>query len=270
MKEPFVLKDGLLWLEDWMARFPELTAGFTTTLNGFSAEPFKGLNLGYHVGDSPQVVGKNREEMAKKVGIPLNHWVFAQQLHTKNVQEAGLGHAGAGTFDFDSGVGATDGLFTDEPGVVLGSFYADCTPVYFYVRLKRIVGVAHAGWKGTASGIVLEMVEQLKAKGAEPADIFVAIGPAISQAAYRVDEKVIQEVGRLPIPNPERAYVDLGGGQYKLDVKLLNVLQALHAGVPSENISVSSYCTYTDTDLFYSHRRTPGTGRMAAFICLRP
>lgn len=269
MKEPFVLKNDLLWLESWMVKNPKLLAGFTTNRNGAKAGPIKGLNIAYHVGDDPSTVQNNRHFVANKMGIPLNQWVFAQQLHTTHIHKVTAKDLGAGTSDFDSGIPATDGLYTTDSNVVLATFYADCTPLYFYAPHHHLIGVAHAGWKGTVGGIMHSMLQTLKNKeGINPDEILVAIGPAIGRDAYRVDDKVITEVLKSPVANPSTTFVNLGGGQYKFDAKNLNYLQALHEGVPEKNIICSAYCTYSDFDLFFSHRRESKAGRMMSFMCL--
>jgi len=270
MKEPFILKNDLLWLESWMNQHPNLVAGFTTNRGGAENGPIKGLNIAYHVGDDPLNVLNNRQQVADKVGIPLKQWVFAQQLHTTNIHKVSSRDLGAGINNFDSGIYQTDGLYTRSPNVVLATFYADCTPLYFYAPRHNLIGVAHAGWRGTVDGIMLRMLQTLKnVEGIDSAEILVAIGPAIGRDAYKVDDKVINEVLKSPVANVSTTFVDLGGGQYKFDTKALNYLQALHEGVPANNIICSAYCTYTDGDLFFSHRRDSKAGRMMNFICLK-
>lgn len=254
MIEPFQLQGNLLHIRDWEEKFP-LKAGFTTARHD--------SNIAYHVGDIPERVYQNREAVAHAIGMPLNNWVFAQQLHTANVHEVTKADLGAGQFSFESGIPNTDGLYTKEAGVVLATFYADCTPLYFYAPKHHLIGVAHAGWQGTVKDMMGTMLRTFKVKeGIAPEDIYIAIGPAIGQDAYRVDDRVIEQV------KEPSTYVDLGGGQYKFNPKKLNVLQALGEGVPRENIVISSYCTFTDKDLFYSHRRDSKSGRMMAFMVL--
>ncbi|MCL1949782.1 MAG: peptidoglycan editing factor PgeF [Turicibacter sp.] len=258
MKEPFRLDNPILWLEEWMEKFP-VTAGFT------ASKP--NLNIAYHVGDDPLRVYQNRETIAEEVGISLEQWVFAQQLHTAHIHEVTLDDLGAGKHSFESGIPATDGLYTRESGVVLATFYADCTPLYFYAPKVGIVGTAHAGWQGTVAGIMQKMLQTLKEKeGVSPGDIYIAIGPAIGMDAYRVEERVIEKVKTSTVPGADTTFVELWDGQYKFSPKKLNLLQALHEGVPRENILMSSFCTFTDKDLFDSHRRDPKAGRMMAFI----
>ena len=270
MKEPFRLANGLLWLENWMDLNSKLVSGFTTLEGGTLEGDFKGLNIAYHVGDDPKQVLSNRICVSEKIDIPLKNWVFAEQLHTTTIHKVTAGDLGSGVYDFESGISATDGLYTKDINVVLATFYADCTPLYFYAPNHQLIGVAHAGWRGTVNGIMHKMLQTLKEiEHIHPSEILVAIGPCIGRDAYRVDDTVINQVLKTDIPNITETFVDLGKGQYKFDPKLMNYKQALFEGIPSENILVSSYCTYTDKDLFYSHRRNPQSGRMMSFIALK-
>ncbi|WP_147633216.1 peptidoglycan editing factor PgeF [Turicibacter sanguinis] len=270
MKEPFIKKDNLLFIEPWMNQDSNLIAGFTTLQDGTSVGAFQGLNIAYHVGDEPTAVLNNRRLVAEAIQAPLEQWVFAEQLHTTNVHKVTSADLGAGVHSFESGIKATDGLYTTESNVVLATFYADCTPLYFYVPTRHLIGVAHAGWRGTVDGMMHEMLRTLKdVEGIKPEEIFVTIGPCIGRDAYRVDDTVIDEVKKSCVANVEETFVELGRGQYKFDPKLLNYKQALHEGVPAGNISVTSYCTYTDSDLFYSFRKNSVTGRMMNFMCLK-
>lgn len=270
MKEPFIKKENLLLIEPWMAQDKSLIAGFTTLQDGTSVGSFEGLNIAYHVGDDAEAVLNNRRLVADAIKMPLEQWVFAEQLHTTNVYKVTSADLGAGVHSFESGIKATDGLYTTESNVVLATFYADCTPLYFYVPSRHLIGVAHAGWRGTVDGMMHEMLKTLKeVEGIHPEEIFITIGPCIGRDAYRVDDTVINEVKKSKVANYEETFVELGNGQYKFDPKLLNYKQALHEGVPKENISVTSYCTYTDTDLFYSFRKNQVTGRMMNFMCLK-
>jgi len=263
MNDPFVLKKDLLWLQCWMDQNPKLHSGFSTIKDG-------NLNMAYHVGDDPKNVLNNRRYLANMIRIPLDQWVFSEQLHTTNIYKVTASDLGAGVYNFKSGIPATDGLYTTESNIVLATFYADCTPLYFYAPKHHLVGVAHAGWRGTVNGIMHKMLHILKEiERIKPEDIWVAIGPSIGRDAYQVDDHVVNNVIKSDILNVVDTFVDLGGGQYKFDVKLLNYKQALHEGIPTDNIVVSSYCTYTHRNLFYSHRRDSNAGRMLSFICLK-
>ena len=270
MKEPFILNEHLLFLNPWMSQNKHLVAGFSTNKGGVSVGAFEGLNIAYHVGDKPEAVLKNRQLVADHLKLPLEKWVFAEQLHTTNVHKVTHDDLGAGVYNFESGIKATDGLYTTEKDIVLATFYADCTPLYFYVPTRELIGVAHAGWRGTVDGMMHEMLRTLKeVEQIDPKDIWVAIGPCIGRDAYRVDDLVINEIEKSNVDGWEETFVELGNGQYKFDPKLLNYKQALYEGVPAENILTTSYCTYKDDDFFFRFRRNKETGSMMNFIFLK-
>ncbi len=269
MKEPFQLNQNLLFLENWMSSNEKLICGFTTKQGGVSHAPYQGLNIGYHVGDESSAVKQNRQIVADTLHIPFDRFIFAEQLHTTTVKKVTAADCGAGTLNFESGMSSCDGLYTTDCNVALATFYADCTPLYFYVPTHHLVGVAHAGWKGTVDGMMHEMLQTLKnVEHIKPEEIFVAIGPCIGRDAYRVDDTVINKLKTSQV-DIEDVYVQLSETQYKFDPKLLNKKQALAEGIPEANILVSAYCTHTDADLFYSYRKDKQTGRMMSFICLK-
>ena len=268
MKEPFQLNQNILFLTDWMTQNSQLICGFTTRLDGVSKEPFTGLNIGYHVNDKATDVTANREAVATQLKLPLTSFIFPEQCHTTHVRKVTAADCGAGVFSFESGIPNCDGLYTTDKDVVLATFYADCTPLYFYAPKHELIGVAHAGWKGSVHGIMHTMIQTLKLEeGIDPNDLYIAIGPCIGRDAYRVDDTVINELKKSQV-DIEDTYVQLSDTQYKFDPKYLNKKQALFEGVPEENILVSAYCTHTDGDLFYSYRRDKQTGRMMSFMCL--
>ncbi|MGL5916107.1 MAG: peptidoglycan editing factor PgeF [Culicoidibacterales bacterium] len=266
MIEPFRLENGLLYVCEWEQRFPNFIAGFTTRLDGVSQSRFTGNNIAYQVGDIPAYVQANRKKMGEKLGFDWESWVVAAQAHTNVVAEVTQADAGAGTHDFESGIPATDGLYTHDANLLLTAFYADCVPLLFIAPSHHLVGVVHAGWQGTVKEIARVFVKAWLEKGVKPEEIHVAIGPAISKANYRVDLPVIEQVLAMETANTHLAFSDLGTGEYKLDTPYLNELQLLDLGIPSKNILKTSYCTVADIDLFYSYRKEGLTGRMMAFI----
>ena len=114
MKEPFILKENLLFIEPWMNKNENLIAGFTTIKGGTSVDKFEGLNIAYHVGDEPEAVLKNRQVVADAIEMPLEKWVFAEQMHTTAVHKVTSADLGAGVHRFESGIKATDGLYRTE------------------------------------------------------------------------------------------------------------------------------------------------------------
>lgn len=270
--EPFELveKEYLL-IEHWMKNDANLVAGFSTRKGGVSQNPYTSLNVGLHVQDEKADVINNRKILASKLQFPLENWVVGEQVHGALIEKVTNDHKGSGAFDLANTMKGVDGLYTTEKGVLLVSLYADCTPLYFYAKENHIVGLAHAGWRGTVQGIGQEMIRMWQEKEQIPLkNIFVTIGPSISKEKYEVDDYVIEQVNPLLNKEDELPYEKIATNKYLLDLKYLNYLLLLKAGLQPEQIHMSKYCTATDKEMFYSHRHENGrTGRMMSFIGFR-
>jgi YfiH family protein len=266
MMEPFILDKGnnelsLLWLRSWVDHIPGLSAGFTTRVGGASVIPYQSLNCALHVGDDPAVVASNRSQISQAAGFNFKQWTCAEQVHRDHVHIVTVQDRGAGRLTREEAIADTDAMITDVSGVMLTAFYADCVPLYFVDPVKRVVGLAHAGWKGTALHIADKTLDRMgEAFGSRRSDIIGAIGPAIGSCCYEVDEHVVSQ---LDITPPERKE----NGRFMLDLKEVNRQFMIRAGMKPKNIEHSKYCTCCDADLFFSHRGEGGhTGRMAAWI----
>ncbi|MGG0283633.1 peptidoglycan editing factor PgeF [Peribacillus butanolivorans] len=268
MKEPFVLiEDQYLLIDSWRHQNLQLVAGFSTKDGGVSSGNFKTLNTGFHVGDKLDDVQENRRILAKKLSFPLDEWIGAEQTHETYIQQVTSLDAGKGAADYASSFKATDGFYTKDKNVLLTLCYADCVPLYFLAPAHGMIGVAHAGWKGTVNGIARKMVEAWQSKGIKSTEIFAVIGPSICSKCYVVDDKVIDLVQNLLEDNDEKPYNLISDGQYHLDLKQLNAMVLQKSGIPKSQIDVTSYCTSCNHDLFFSHRRDNGkTGRLMSFI----
>ncbi|RFU63358.1 peptidoglycan editing factor PgeF [Peribacillus glennii] len=268
MKEAFILKkDQYYEIESWQSAWPGLIAGFTTKNGGVSSGGFAELNTGFHVGDSIGAVVKNREILAGKLHFPLDSWIGAEQTHQTNIIKAGRIERGSGSRDYASALKATDGIFTDEKGILLTLCFADCVPLYFFAPKKGYIGAAHAGWKGTVGAIAQKMIKLWNAEGISSSDIYAAIGPSICGDCYIVDDKVVSLVKNMLEENDEKPYTLISEGQYQLNLQALNTLILEKAGVPKSRIEVSGLCTSCMGSQFFSHRRDKGkTGRMMSFI----
>ncbi|GMB08539.1 hypothetical protein EDD69_10590 [Thermolongibacillus altinsuensis] len=269
MSDIFRLKqDEFFVLNDWNQLSSELIVGFTTKNGGFSDGPFASLNLGLHVKDDPHRVYLNRKKVAEQLAIPLERWVCADQVHGKRIEKVTTLDGGKGVFSYETAVAQADGLYTSEENLLLALCFADCVPLYFFAPKQNLIGVAHAGWKGTVQNIAGEMIRLwTDQEGVHPSDIYVAIGPSIGSCCYIVDDRVIEFVQKA-LENPTVSlYNETSEGQYALNLKALNKQLLQQAGVPEQNILVSDYCTSCEQRLFFSHRRDRGkTGRMMAFI----
>ncbi len=158
-----------------------------------------------------------------------------------------------------------DAVFTKESGVLIGVRVADCVPVLIYEKKSGIVGAVHAGWRGTAAGILKKAITMIMERYVVgPEGFYVAIGPSIKGCSYAVDHEVNDAVMKA---TGKGDYYSLEGEKYFLDLPSANKYQALFLGVPEENIWVSDECTYCNPDKFYSYRYAHGsTGRQGAFI----
>ncbi|WP_028392931.1 peptidoglycan editing factor PgeF [Bacillus cihuensis] len=268
MTEPFLLREEEFYcLESWMNKFPGLIAGFTTKNGGVSKGDYASLNIGFHVGDNTEDVIANRQILAKKLSFPLTDWVCAEQTHETKVEKVFPSDCGKGSKDYLTSLKATDGLFTTEKQILLTLCYADCVPLYYIAPKYGKVGIAHAGWRGTVSGIAASMIESWNQAGIKSTDIHVAIGPAICGECYVVDNKIVKFVQKLVEDYDEKPYNLISDGQYKLNLKQVNTEILVKAGVPREQIEISTLCTSCENDTFFSHRRDQGkTGRLMSFI----
>lgn len=264
--EPFhLLKNNLLELSAWKQH--GVHAHFTTRQQGNSTPPYDTNNLAYHVEDIPEHVTQNREILAQKLGIPLSSFVFGAQNHGINIAHVTKEHLGAGIYDFASGISETDALYTSLDNVVLATFYADCTPLYFHAPKHHLIGIAHSGWQGTVKGMMHAFLSHwIQDLHIAPEDIFVAIGPAISKSSYMVDETVAKQVKHFQHFDATSALTQMSPTHYKFDAQQMNYDMARHLNIPEANILTTSYCTYADDDLFFSFRRDGITGRMLATI----
>lgn len=229
--------------------FPFIKAFFSTRIGGVSEGPFDGLNLGITTEDQKEKVQENRERFFRAVGIDSKCVVIQKQVHETRSE-----YVRKPTF-----LDCTDGAYTDEADVFLTVSAADCVPILFAETQKRIVGVIHAGWRGTQQGIAYKTIEKVKKQfNIDGTNFVAALGPSISVKHYEVSEDV---AGRFDPDFVER------NGQPKphLDLWKANESQLRNAGI--ENIFVSGYCTFERQDLFFSHRGSGGrSGRMLGVI----
>lgn len=274
MLEPFILDEqsSLLRIKDWEDEVPGLVAGFTTRMGGISQSPYQSLNCGLHVNDDSQHVIQNREHLCRLLKFPFESWTCANQVHGNHVAIIDKQMIGSGRYSQAEAIPDTDGLLTAAEQILLTSFYADCVPLLFLVPEKRMIGIAHAGWKGTALNISQKIVESLNNHfNVKPDRIKAAIGPSIGGCCYEVDDRVISSLSpHFPDQLKDPFVSQKENGRYTVDLKQVNRLLLIKAGVPAEQILTSKLCTGCRTDLFFSHRMEGGkTGRMAAFLGLR-
>jgi polyphenol oxidase len=241
-----------------------VTHAFCTRRGGVSTGPYSSLNLGFLAGDRLEDVRRNRALVEEAFRIPDGRLILMRQVHGDRIRVLDE------KMPLPEGFPECDGLITDRPGVALGVRTADCVPIFFIDRASRIIGAAHAGWRGTALGIAARMVETLAARfSSRPEDLLVSIGPAIGPCCYQVDAPVFEAFSARP-GKEQFLHSCKESGRWMLDLALANRLQVHEAGVPWENILSAGLCTACRQDLFFSHRAGGGcAGRQINLLMLR-
>jgi YfiH family protein len=238
---------------------------FSTRIGGVSPKPFDTLNFSRKREQSDANFTENFIRFAYAVGFDENKAVGINYAHSPDVYHVHMEDAGRGIFG-EPLPEFCDGLYTDEIGLPILSFHADCVPLFFYDPKRRAVAVCHAGWRGAAAHMVQNTVDSLVAIGCKEIDILGAIGPCISVNHFEVGEDVrdifLREYGNSVIQTRNhKFYVDLNKTCEQ---------DMLSAGLKPEHITDAALCTFEEQILFYSHRRDHGkTGAMAAVISLK-
>lgn len=250
-------------LEYLVAENISVPHAFTTRLGGVSTGYLESLNIGMHRGDDPKNVTENYRRLAAAIGFSPAKMVLANQTHSDIVRVVtekdclgSLSHR-----DYPE----CDALVTNTPGLALVVFTADCTPVLFHDPITGAVGAAHAGWRGTANGIVAKTVDAMvTAFGCKREDIRAAIGPNISKCCFQTDGDVPAAMVAA-FGKEAQNYIRQKGEKYFVDLKGLNALWLGRSGVA--NIAISAECTCCAPHRFWSHRATKGMrGSQGAII----
>lgn len=244
---------------------------FSTRLGGVSEGIYQSMNLSYTRGDEKAAVDENYRRIAGILGCGLEDLVCSDQTHTVNLRVVTRADGGKGILrpkDYHD----IDGLLTDEPGLVLATFYADCVPLYFVDTKNRAVALAHSGWRGTVARMGRCVTEKMReVYGTRPEDLTAAIGPSICQACYEVGEDVA-EAFMQEFRKPGQAAQILeekGNGKYQLDLWRANEILLQEAGIPAGQIQVTDLCTCHNSDYLFSHRASQGKrGNLGAFLGL--
>ncbi len=239
---------------------------FSTRMGGVSSGEFSTMNFSEQRGDRRENVLENLRRIGTVLGCGVEDMTASHQTHTTNIRRITAKDRGKGILrpkDYSD----IDGLMTDEPGIVLVTYYADCVPLFFVDPVQRAIGLAHSGWRGTAAGMGKCMAEAMKrAFGTEPEDIYAAIGPSICADCYEVGGEVAEQFQRFP------GAVRKGKlpGKYQLDLWRANFLVLREAGIPAEHIEVTDICTCCNSEYLFSHRATGGRrGNLGAFLMLK-
>ncbi|NDJ79272.1 MAG: peptidoglycan editing factor PgeF [Chloroflexi bacterium] len=246
--------------DQWAAGEP-LTHGVFTRLGGVSATPWGSLNMGGTVGDAPEAVQENHRRAYAVLGLDGARACTVWQVHSADTVVV------RGRVPHRRWLARADGMVTDQPGLPLTMRFADCTPILFYDPVQHVMGIAHAGWRGTVAGAGISTLHTLQtAFGSRPQDVQAGIGPSIGPERYQVGEEVVEEV-KVAFGQLDGLIRRADDGSAYLDLWASNRLALERAGV--EQIEVAGICTATRTDEWYSHRAEAGrTGRFGVVMAL--
>jgi YfiH family protein len=245
-----------------------LDAVVTTREGGVSTGTYKSLNLALHVGDDKAAVLENRRRALLALDAGLDDCVVANQVHGIGVATVGVAERGRGSRSVDDAIEGKDALVTTEPGLVLCVLVADCAPVVLFDPEARVLGCAHAGWRGALGGVIEATIESMSALGAEAARLLVGIGPAIAATRYEVGADVAAAAkGRFGEAN---AFVRPGrADHWWFDLQGATAAIVRRAGVPDEHVAIASIDTGPPGP-FYSARAEGRCGRFALLARIAP
>ena len=245
---------------------------FSTRLGGVSKGCYSEMNLSYTRGDEKEAVDENYRRIADVMGHgrTLEDFVLTFQTHTTNVMVVSEKDRGKGPF-IDRDYTDIDGLITNVPGIILGTFHADCPPIYFVDPVNKAIGLSHSGWKGTKGNIAGATLKKMQENyGTSASDCICAIGPSICGDCYEIGQDVAEQFAEafteeelkengilVPYPN----------GKYRLFLWNAIKLCLMKAGVKEGNIIVTDICTRCNPELLFSHRiHGEKRGNLCAFL----
>lgn len=262
---------------------------FTTRTGGVSEGIFSTMNLSFTRGDEPTSVMRNYERIAQILSCGTEDMVASHQTHTTNIRRVTNADRGKGVVyprDYED----IDGLITNEKGLALVTYFADCVPLYFVDTEHEAIGLAHSGWRGTVNQMGACMVNAMRESfGTKPENLIAAIGPSICQECYEVSAEVADAfAGLLKQINGEKILLEMESqnfythkngkkrrviepgrmvGKYQLDLWLANAIILRNAGIPLSQIEVTDVCTCHNPEYLFSHRASEGKrGNLAAFL----
>lgn len=249
----------------------ELVHGFSTRTGGVSKEHLASMNLSFSRGDERKNVLENHRRFAAALGYDENRLVFSDQVHLTGFYKVTEKDCGKG-ITRESDIKQIDGLVTNEPGIPIITFYADCVPLFFYDPVKKVIAMAHSGWRGTVARIGAKMTAYMESEyGSKSQDIVCAIAPSICQKCYEVSEDVASRFLEVfgAGYGDELLYAK-ENGKYQLNLHKACEITLLEAGIEKEHLDVTDLCTCCNPDFFFSHRASNGMrGNLAGVMMIK-
>ena len=250
---------------------PGIRHCFTTRAGGVSEGYLSSLNFRRGLYDPDENINENFRRTARFFDVAPDRIVCAQQTHTANVHIVTEADAGKGVTR-DRDYTDVDGLITDVPGLVLYTSHADCVPIYFYDPIRRVIALAHSGWKGTVARIGQVTIRKMTdIYGCRPEDIYAAIGPSICADCYEVSEDVADAIRTCFNSHTIPRILARGQrpGKYQLDLWRACERILLESGIRQDHLTVTNLCTCENSESLFSHRATNGKrGNQGAFLMM--
>jgi YfiH family protein len=245
-----------------LSAIPGLRHAFSTREGGVSGGIYESLNGGLGSHDDPAHVAENRRRMAEQMGVAPEHFLSVHQIHSPDVVVA--------TGPWQGDKPRADALVTRTEGIAIGVTAADCGPILFVDPAARVIGAAHAGWKGALTGVLESTVAAMEKLGADRGGIVAAIGPLIRQHSYEVGGEFVERFLDADADNAAFFIPSVRDGHAMFDLAGFIRMRLENAGVLMiDDIGVD---TYSD-ERFYSyrrsvHRKEPDYGRHIHAIAL--
>ena len=251
-------------------KYNEIAHFCTSREGGVSVGNYASFNLSPFSGDNSVHLEENHQLLCQKLGIEPSKLIIPFQTHGTEIRVIDPSFFQLSADEKIQSLNGVDALITELPGVCIGVSTADCVPLIFFDTHKKVVAVAHAGWRGSCARIAEKTVFTMTEKfGSNPTDIVVSIGPSISADVYEVGNEVVESFVKAGF-DTEVIFAERNGSLY-LDLWEANRQSLLNAGIQSKHIEIAGICTYTEHERFFSARRLGiKSGRMLSGIMLAP
>lgn len=239
---------------------------FTTRYGGVSRGEFASLNLGSNRGDDPAAVRENYRRVCALMGAGIDDCAVTKQVHGSEVRVVTKAdrHVCMSTVPYEA-----DGLVTNERGLPIMCFIADCVPALLCDREHSVIAAVHCGWRSSVADILGETVKKMCALGAKPENIHAAMGAAIGRCCFETDDDVPQAVEKYLSGETQGLFDRRADGKTMVDLRAANAVRLRQLGLRAENIDISPECTMCSHEKYWSHRYTKGRrGSQAAAIVL--
>lgn len=236
---------------------------------GVGTRPSVGVAIGadysYRTAPRSALVSAARARLAARLGVGVSDFVLGEQVHGGEVCVVEGSMRGSGATRHDTAVPGVDALVTQHAGVALGVLVADCMPVAIWARSGAIVGMAHAGWRGAAAGIVGSTVRAVTDLGASLEEVHAWLGPCLCPRCLVVGQEVCEAFIDLEVRS--RAFSRPRDGRLRLDLRTAAEVELLKLGVPASQVERSPLCTWCSAAPLHSFRRDGDkSGRMLAYV----